>query len=124
MRARTAPPTVPGGSGISPSRTRLWKRFRSAPNLQRSAMASTAMAPKLCRLPAYCGPGLPRPARISMARAGEPPLAAQLVRSGLGLLLFGFFGGAHRRGGADRGDDRVAMVGVDLDALGKDEVRG
>src|SRR5665213_4177357 len=97
MRARTAPDAV----AISPSRVRLENRPRSRPKSQRRAMAPTAMAPMLCRLLTYCGPGLPRPARISMA----PRHFQSCGPLGFGL---GFGGGL----AFDRGGRRFLVIGL------------
>src|ERR1700745_4261146 len=106
---------------MDPSAARLWKRARSGPKRQREAMASTTRKPMLCRLPAYFGPGFPRPARISMlvsgygnGPAGGPGEAVATAvgagASALRRLAFASlaFGGFHATAG-DGGDHEVAV---------------
>ena len=64
---------------IVPSAANAWNLVRNGGNPPWRARASSAMKPMLCRFPAYCGPGLPRPAKISMERMSRP---ARVVRHG------------------------------------------
>src|SRR5438876_6234374 len=124
---------------MDPSRAMLEKRARSGPKPQRSAMASTAMAPMLWRFLANLVPGLPRPARISMADPSEgsalgfglagcrlfgSDLFADLGGGGLRFSCFGGFG-LHGRGGGDGGDDGGLRVAHGmLDARRQGDVGG
>src|SRR6185369_14210349 len=77
-RTTFSPPSLP-------SQHQPWNRLRQVGKSCVAAIESSAMKPTLCRLSAYCAPGLPRPTNSFMSHpseAGESP-----PRRGLFLLL-------------------------------------
>ena len=61
-----------GNNGVRSITSQVGPYFRrSGPRLQRRAVASMAMKPKLCRFPEYSAPGFPNPTRISMGDEGK-----------------------------------------------------
>src|SRR6476661_5889422 len=91
--------------------------------LARAASSSMTMAPTLCRLPAYVGPGLPSPtiSQLSVeAMVGTRSGPTGAVGSGLVVGELGL----QRLGGDRRGDvdDQGLGVGHQLGTLGQGEV--
>src|SRR6185312_1281571 len=75
-----------------PSATSPWNFFDQGEKEWRRAIASAAMKPILCRLPACFGPGLPRPAMSSIDASSS---ARRLfLFAFLLLFLFGLFLGS------------------------------
>src|SRR5512134_2595157 len=87
-------------------------------------IASSAMKPMLCRLPAYFGPGLPSPAsstRSDATAAGQLQGTSEIGSGGLlgfrDRFLRSWLGYLLRRGRGDAGDSCLRIILAKLDTF-------